>query len=214
MNESIRKGIETRRKNGNFIVSAETRKKMSDSHKKNPQRFWLGKKMPKELRKKLSESHKGLVVGHKWVKGHKPWNFGKKLSQKTRDKMSVARRGFKRTETTKNRQREGMIKFMSKNGHKWCDTDIELLIEKELLKNKLVFLKQQPIGGISLVDFYLPNHKIVIECDGDYWHNRQGVPERDREKTKRMQALGYKVFRFKGSEIKESSSNCIKKLCV
>ena len=36
--------------------------------------------------------------------------------------------------------------------------------------------------------------------------------ERDKIKTKKMEELGYKVFRFKGSEIKNNINECLNKI--
>lgn len=40
----------------------KTKKKISASVKKNPNRYWKGKKLTKETKKKLSDSHKKLCV--------------------------------------------------------------------------------------------------------------------------------------------------------
>jgi len=56
--------------------SRETRRKISETLKANPVRYWLGKKFPEEYRKKLSESHKGI-----------------EQTKETREKISLALRG-------------------------------------------------------------------------------------------------------------------------
>jgi len=55
--------------------SSETRKRMSESHKKKPTSYWLGKTMSAEHKKKLSEGQKGRTA---WNKGLKGWNAGEK----------------------------------------------------------------------------------------------------------------------------------------
>ena len=55
------------------------------------------------------------------------------------------------------------------------DTSIELKMERELKRNNIYYQKQVPLCKIAIVDFYLSEQKIVIECDGDYWHNLDGV---------------------------------------
>ena len=48
------------------------------------------------------------------------------------------------------------------------------------------------------VDFLLKNLKIVIECDGEYWHLNPKIQERDKRKDVLLNSLGYKIFRFSG----------------
>ena len=65
-------------------LSAETRKKISDSKKGNVP--WnKGKPRSKETRRKVSESKKGTI----------PWNKGKKHSEETRRKISQKKKGKK-----------------------------------------------------------------------------------------------------------------------
>lgn len=64
------------------------------------------------------------------------------------------------------------------------------------------YLQNHPLDKIANVDFYIPHKKLVIECDGDYWHNLPGVQENDRRKTLQLEAKGYKVLRFWEHEIR------------
>jgi very-short-patch-repair endonuclease len=45
-------------------------------------------------------------------------------------------------------------------------------------------------------DFVLIGRKIVIECDGGYWHSRPGAPERDARKDVVFADKGYTVLRL------------------
>jgi endogenous inhibitor of DNA gyrase (YacG/DUF329 family) len=56
---------------------------------------------------------------------------------------------------------------------KRINTSIEIAMEKILIKNNVSYIKQFPIENIAVVDFLLPG-KIIIQCDGDYWHNLPG----------------------------------------
>ena len=44
-------------------------------------------------------------------------------------------------------------------------------------------------------DILIPEHKIVVEVDGSYWHREKH--EKDAEKTKALESLGYSVFRVR-----------------
>ena len=58
-------------------------------------------------------------------------------------------------------------------------TKIELKINEFLTSLNLKFKQNKRLNGF-LVDFYLFDYDIVIECDGDYWH---GNPKFYNEKT-------------------------------
>ena len=99
-----------------------------------------------------------------------------------------------------------VIKHMKKK-----DTSIEIAIEKELIRRNIPYTKQVPLLGITLVDFLLPKDT-VIYCDGDYWHSKTKVKTRDMNQDFILKFYGYKVFRFKETEIKESVKKCINQI--
>lgn len=87
---------------------------------------------------------------------------------------------------------------------KYYDTGIELKVEAALKKLKVEYVKQHWIEQIAPVDFYLPEHNLIIEADGCFWH---GCPTHHPTKHKRKQAhdiirnylyaeLGYSVLRI------------------
>jgi len=97
--------------------------------------------------------------------------------------------------------------------HGKVNTDIELIMGEALTKHGIEYNHQEVVGGIATVDFFVkPN--IVIECDGDYWHNLPKQIKRDNTVNRLLEEGGYKVFRFKGSEIKASINDCIKQITV
>jgi len=91
------------------------------------------------------------------------------------------------------------------------DTLIERLVESYLKSNNIPFTKQCPVAGISLVDFLLPR-KIIIQCDGDYWHSVGNRKERDANQDLIFGFKGYKVWRFSETEIKETRGSCVEKI--
>jgi very-short-patch-repair endonuclease len=64
-------------------------------------------------------------------------------------------------------------------------------------------------------DFYLPEHQLIIEVDGDYWHGGPGVQEHwygvettkatDVQKDMVAQHRGYKILRLWESELKQDN---------
>lgn len=97
------------------------------------------------------------------------------------------------------------------------DTDIEIIVESILSKNKIKYTKQHIIyhnkTKFKKYDFYLPQYNLLLECDGDYWHgnknkikeiteNHLKVMENDKFKDNLALKNGFNLKRFWGSEIK------------
>jgi len=209
-------------------LSEETKKKLSDALRGERHPFY-GKKFSETHRKNLSESHKGQVA----------WNKGKCLSEKIRTTLSsVCRLKGEKSSHWKGGKiktfckqckkdiyvhpsalKQGRGKFCSRrclgiwniNHTKFYNTDIERLIEDELIKRKIPYTKQVPLFGIALVDFLLPKD-IVIQCDGEYWHSTRSAKERDLNQDFVLTFYGYRIFRFTGNEIKKSAKKCMNKI--
>lgn len=91
------------------------------------------------------------------------------------------------------------------------ETSIENLM-RQALETAGISFKQEVKVGIYHLDFLLPSIKVVIECDGDYWHSIPGAKRRDRRKDKLLTSKGYQIYRFSESEIKSSAESCIHKI--
>ena len=178
-----------------------------------------GKKLSKKTKLKMSLIRKGEK--HNWgnkisasLKGNTNC-LGRIISKTHRQKMSKAMKKYYKehivSETTKQKMRESNIKYRISGRIKNKDTSIEILIEQELIKNKIPYMKQVPIEGIALVDFLLPN-KVIIQCDGDYWHSKEKNKGRDIAQDTVLTFKGYKVYRFWEHEIKKSVSKCLGKI--
>jgi len=61
-------------------------------------------------------------------------------------------------------------------------TKIEKLMAKFLHSAQVEYIPQYPIirknHYAKFVDFLLPNHKMVVECDGEYWHQDKDKEEK------------------------------------
>ena len=54
--------------------------------------------------------------------------------------------------------------------------------------------------------------QIVIECDGHDFHERtKEQAQRDKNRDRELQDLGFKVYRFTGSEIWKTNGECVAK---
>ncbi len=63
----------------------------------------------------------------------------------------------------------------------------------------IAFRKQHPIGAYR-ADFYCAAARLVIEVDGAA-HDMGNRPERDAERTRRLETLGYRILRVPASEV-------------
>ncbi len=61
----------------------------------------------------------------------------------------------------------------------------------------LRFRRQHPVDRFVL-DFFCPSAKLAIELDGSV-HDQQA--ERDEERTRVLEAAGYRVIRFRNEEV-------------
>lgn len=92
-------------------------------------------------------------------------------------------------------------------------TSIEIAIENELKNSGEVFIDQFTLlDGLTVVDFFIPSKKIVIYCDGDYWHGKEKVANRDEKQNEALRRNGYKVFRFSEKDIKKSPAECVARI--
>ena len=62
------------------------------------------------------------------------------------------------------------------------------------------------------MDFLIPNKNLVIECDGDYWHNRLCVQEKDKIRDNTLTQNGYTVIRLWEHEINKELPKCFERI--
>jgi len=145
-----------------------------------------------------------------WQGGFKKGNTlfaGKKVSEEHKEKLRKLWTGHKLTDLQKQKIRMKRMHqvFPQK------DTSIEIKLQKELERRNIKFEKHKPILGQPDI-FIEPN--ICIFADGDYWHNREEVKNRDMYVNKNLILQKYIVIRFKEHEINDSVEGCINKIIL
>lgn len=92
-------------------------------------------------------------------------------------------------------------------------------IEKVSLQNHVVIAPQHEIGpyqadfAIFIRDFSNDLMRIVVECDGHDFHEKtKEQAQRDKKRDRYIQAAGFRVFRFTGSEIFRDVAGCVSEL--
>ena len=121
--------------------------------------------------------------------------------------------------------RKRIIKRLENNEMPFFNTNIEKKIANELIKRKIPFIQQYPLNNKFVCDFAILQFKIIIECDGDYWHSnpliyninnldkrQKNNLNRDKFKDLYLTKNGWKVFRFFESEINHSVKDCVDKV--
>lgn len=88
-------------------------------------------------------------------------------------------------------------------------TNIEIIMKDALEKNKIEFVEQYPIRCKYgyIIDFFLPQFNMIVECDGEPWHKEGN--SRDRKRDGFLRGKGYIILRFKGNEIINNIQSCI-----
>lgn len=87
-------------------------------------------------------------------------------------------------------------------------SSIESRLEEFLIGEHIHYYRQYLISDIShayFCDFYLPEFNIVIECDGDYWHNYPFGNDIDHIRNHELINKGYVVLRYWEHEINDKT---------
>ena len=148
---------------------------------------------------------------------------GRKISQEQRNKISVAvkknhnakewheKQSLKLKEfysQMSSEEKQEYLKNFVKAGRsgKNKNTSIELKIKKQLDDLEIKYIQQKFIKNnyrSFFLDFYIPSLKLVIECNGDYWHNLPQVKQRDKELKEYVESTGRKIIFIWEHEIKD-----------
>lgn len=209
--ETRSKMSETAKKRSHLACSEETKTKIGMTLRRHIVSQETRDKISKTLQgRTLSEEHKEKMKS-KTGENANNWRGGK---IEVKCDLCGTSKYFSKSRIKKNKNNfcsnrcRGIwaFKHSKKKG-----TSIETAIENELIGRKIPYLKQSPVEGVALVDFLLSD-RVVLQADGDYWHNLPGRKNRDSNQDFILEFNGYKVFRFTETEIKKSAEKCIDKV--
>ena len=200
------------------IPSASERKKTSELMKQR----WQNP----EYRKQMSEKHKGQKVSEEGRKSRSEALKGIKRSEETKRKMSKSAKT--RNETYYEAMREGHKRWMGNetvgermerlqgwmqagreariNKDYLTPSSIEIIVQKQLDNLGIRYLQQKHINDGKRdywLDFYIPSFKLVVECNGDYWHNLPERKERDKMLKEYVESTGRRIVFIWEHEIKD-----------
>ncbi len=186
--ERIKKSaIEQSKTSKRMFIDGKLPKFIGAKGKENPM---FGNPRSDNIKKRISESLKG-----------------KKVTIKTRKKLSDARKGCERTKGSFTKESRAKLIIPRK------DTSIEVKIQNFLKQLGIEFFTHQYIKKIEhgyQCDILIPLMNLVIECDGDYWHKYPIGNEIDHIRTKELIEKGFNVLRLWEFEIKIMELNDFK----
>jgi len=198
--ESIIKQIQSR---VGYKHSDETKKKIGLGNK--------GKLVSKETCMKISNAKKGKKPSKLVLDRLRIAFKGRKHSQKTIEQMKKNSYWKGKALTTEHKEllRQHMIKRLSSGEMNNYDTSIEKKVENFLLFNNIYDYTKQYRYKLGVADFYLPTYNVIIECDGDYWHNLPGRKEQDKKQTEYLNSIGFEVIRLSEKDINNDVERCL-----
>lgn len=177
-------------------------RKFTEEHKKNMRKkhnLTLSKrKAISEDRKKFWRENPGKklkIVGSRKLRRKK-----KKIEIPKEKKPRIANSGsFKKGDIrVKEIRARTVIPFR--------DTTIEVKIQNFLKEMNMEFYNHQYIREIEhsyQCDIFVPSMNLIIECDGDYWHNYPFGNDIDHIRTNELKEKGFKILRLWEREIRK-----------
>jgi len=186
ISEKNRKELSKTRKDKHFSPATEFKKGCISPN--------TGKHLSKETRDKLS-------IKAKLRTGKKNSFYGKHHSKATRERWTKIRTGM----TPSDKTREKMCEARAKRIFPKKDTVIEKKIQGylnnlgiEVATHKLIYLP----SGAYQCDAFLPSLNLVIECDGNYWHNYPNGNGIDHIRATEIEKENINLIRLWEQEIK------------
>ena len=89
-------------------------------------------------------------------------------------------------------------------------TNIERQLRDAFRKMRLDFVMHATLFNRWQPDFVFEQAKLIVQADGDYWHAKPEVQERDARFNARAMAEGWTIWRFSGTAIETNVRACAK----
>lgn len=226
-------GVYERTESHRSIISKGlTGRKLSEEHKRNLCKACTNRVYTKEYRHNLSKAQK-----RRWAKLTKEERLKCmlpmiKASQERWDRMNKEERrkfcepriragakGAQKADRqrwarmTKEERSQALKKFQevgTKAALKANPSSIEKAIWKVLNKMKIEYKIQVSFNnGKFIVDIYIPDQRLIIECNGDYWHNLPRRKERDKKLKEYAISNDYKLIELWEDDIRKNAKQAL-----
>lgn len=185
----------------------EGRKKSSDAQKE----WWANNASEEEKAKRILQ----LLIG-----AQNRWDRVPSKNERREQLASFTKAGNKayRKKLAEETKEERLVRLESwiKAGQEASQANpssIEKLIWKELDKLKINYEIQIPFAHYKfIVDIYILSRRIIIECNGSFWHNYKIFPEkeiRDSALQKYADRNGYKIMWLQEVDIRKDPKRAL-----
>lgn len=104
------------------------------------------------------------------------------------------------------------ITGIHRKGHSRTETWIEKIFEKYCIDNNIKYEKQYQINCKGHRYDFLIYDNLLIELDGNFWHNTEKQKKLDESHNLLAKENGYDIIRFTDSEIKKTKGSCFEKI--
>lgn len=117
-----------------------------------------------------------------------------------REKMLEVQHSKKNSDETRKRMSKARIKYYKEHPDSLFSlkpTSIELKVKEQLDMIGIRYIQQKRINDGKrnyFLDFYIPSLKLVLECNGDYWHNLPEKKERDKALKEYVESTGRRII--------------------
>ncbi len=195
------------------IVKTKLRKEEIKKLRIIMKKYWAdGRATEKQIKTQFKKGEKSEQLKKMWKEKKVTQKQKDNLFKKGKDKRRIKtqfKKGHKPSMETKKKMRDKRRKQITPSK----DTSIEIKIQDYLKQLKINFFTHQYMSQINHAyqcDILIPSMKLVIECDGDYWHKYPIGMSIDHIRTEELLEKGFKVLRLWECEIKEMNLNQFK----
>jgi very-short-patch-repair endonuclease len=90
-------------------------------------------------------------------------------------------------------------------------SSLETTMADLFTREGLAFESQYEIGQF-VTDFAFPDARLIVECDGTYWHSLPGKRATDRRKDGFLKHNGWRVLRLPEADIRADARECLRRV--
>lgn len=100
------------------------------------------------------------------------------------------------------------VKRMVQKPQPHTNTTIEIILQDALRALDISFETHQSLLGVCIPDIIIPESRIAIFADGDYWHSLPKTYKRDKRQNTLLLKQGWLPMRFSEHSIRADASWC------